>query len=175
MSRIRSFRSRVAVRRSVFRPAVEQLESRLAPGDMLGLSGSALWGLSLAGSGATAGLAGLALTAARPAQRWTEEDTPTHGPRGFVLEVSAGSGARAADTEVKAARTADPAPARGPLDPVATTDLDGLGAPAPAGAAKSRGFPHGTQGGAGRSTGAALLDGSGGTSPVRGTVGGLTS
>ncbi len=173
MSRKFEFHSRASGRRSVFRPAVEQLESRLVPGDMLGLSGTALWALSLAGSGAQAGTAGLALTTPAP-QRSVEETTPAASPERFVLEVSARSSVRAADSGVATAQTVSQAPARDFQDPLASTDLDALKPAVPSGGARGRAFA--SQGGAGHSTGAVMLDGSGGvTSPVRGSVGGLTS
>src|SRR5690242_10371215 len=126
MSRNLSFRSRVPGRRAIFRPAVEQLESRLVPGDMLGLSGTALWALSLAQSRAEAGTADLTLVAPAPSHHLAAEDTTAAGSQGFVLDVSTQAHTGTTDSEATAAQTADQTLARGLQDPFATMDLDGL-------------------------------------------------
>ena len=66
-------RSRSKGRPRVYRPQFDTFESRLPPGDMIGLSGSALWGLSMFGSGVATPCSQVALTAAPPVGRGASE------------------------------------------------------------------------------------------------------
>jgi hypothetical protein len=78
---------------------LEPLESRLPPGDMIGLSGTALWGLSLGLEGRGLRITPIAITELPVSRQDTESTTTRAASLSTGMQISFGPGYRAATHE----------------------------------------------------------------------------
>jgi hypothetical protein len=101
-------------RPSSHRPAVEQLEDRLPPGDVVGLSGAALWGMSLAGARRDPWVAPVAIIEPPPVRYAAETSTAAPVRFLFSADVSVALGLRESTKEQAGAT---PVPTLNPKSP----------------------------------------------------------